>query len=155
MQMSSRKEEVIYRQRLIDRLIDERFRAAKLEHEVAYYETLSRLVAAARMSGAGRAVAIEARMKTAFDELATSMDHVAALHNQLAKNNLNPSTLLYTVTLPYTQQRAVPFTVRTAALWGVALMIIAFFTLVLTALIYDRYHPASWPTPQSQPLRST
>ncbi|MEO5739972.1 MAG: hypothetical protein ABIS29_05185, partial [Vicinamibacterales bacterium] len=130
--------------------------AAELEREVAYYETLSRSVAAARMSGgAGRVPAIEARMKTVFDQLATITDQVVALQDQLAKNNLNPSTLLYTVTLPYTQERLVPLTLRVAALWGVALVIVAFFMLALTALIYDRFHPATWRTPRRASVRAT
>ena len=155
-QMSSRKEEVSYRQRLIDRVIDERFQAAELEREVAYYETLSRSVGAARMAGgSGQVPAIDARIKVVFDQLAAIMDQVVALQDQLAKNNLNPSTQLYTVTLPYTQERLVPFTLRVAALWGVALMIVAFFVLVLTALIYDRFHPATWRTPRGESLRTT
>ncbi len=145
MQMSSRKEEVTYRQGLIDRLIAERFQAAKLEHEVAHYEALSRSLSTAHMpaGASAQAATIEARMKSAFDELGSAMDHVVALHDQLAKNNLNPSTLLYTVTHPYTQERLTPLTVRVAILWGVALLIVAFFVLVLAVLIHDRFHPAN------------
>jgi len=148
MQMSSRNEDAEYRQGLTDRLIVERFKAAKLEREVAYYEALSRSLAAARAAGegAGRAPTIEARMKTAFDQVATAMDHVVALYDQLSKNNLNPSTMLYTVTLPYTQQRVASFTLRQAALWGVALMILASFVLVLAVLIHDRFRPSRWRT---------
>ena len=154
MQMSSRNEDAGYRQGLTDRLIDERLQAAKLEREVAYYEGLGRSLATARSAGegAGRAASIEGRMKTAFVQVATAVDHVVALYDQLSKNNLNPSTMLYTVTLPYTQQRVAPFTLRQAALWGVALMILASFVLVLAALIYDRFHPSRWRTAHRESL---
>jgi hypothetical protein len=154
-QMSGRKEEVSYRQRLVDQLISERFQAAKLEHEATYYETQRHVVGAAHLSGTGRVQELESRLKTAFDELAAATDNVVALHDQLAKKNLNPSTALYTLTLPYTQERIVPFTLWQAVLWGMAALIVTSFVLVLSALIYDHYHPAGWPAPQRQPLRST
>jgi hypothetical protein len=144
MQISGRKEDASYRQDLTDRLISERFQAAKLEREMAYYDALGRSLAAPRAAGegAGRAAAIEGRMKAAFDQVATATDHVVALYDQLSKNNLNPGTMLYTVTRPYTQQRVAPFTLLQAALWGVVFMILASFVLVIGALIHDRFHPA-------------
>jgi hypothetical protein len=138
MQMSSRKEEVVYRQRLIDRLITERFLAAKLEREVAYYEGLSGVRGASNILSR---TAIEQEMKAAYDELSSALDHVITLHNQLVQHNLNPSTVLYTVTLPYTLESFAPFTVRQAFLWGLAFMIVMFFVIVLTEMIYDRVRP--------------
>ncbi|MBM3809609.1 MAG: hypothetical protein FJW22_15635 [Acidimicrobiia bacterium] len=154
MQMSSRNEDSAFRQDLTNRLIGERFNFAALEREMSYYGSLRRSLSDMRLRGPGElpvlANQVEQSMKGAFEQVGTALDHVVSIYEQLSRNNLNPSTMLYTVTLPYTQQHVPAYTTRQATLWGVAIMTLASFVLALAVLIYDRFHPSRWRTASTE-----
>jgi len=152
MQMSSRNEDADYRQGLTNRLIDERFLAATFERELSYYDSLRRSFSDMRGVGESPALAkqVEQRMKGIFEQVGIATDHVVSIYEHLSRNNLNPSTMLYTVTLPYTQQHVPAYTTRQATLWGVAIMTLASFVLALAVLIYDRFHPSRWRTASTE-----
>lgn len=140
MQISSRAEDIAYRQRLTNDLIGERFLTAKLDRELAYYDALSRRLAGARGS-AGRsdqAARLERQLKAAFDHAGLLVDHVVALYQEISKNSLNPGTMLYTVTVPYSVQRTSPFTTNRVLLGGVVTMMLAFGLLLMGVMARER-----------------
>ena len=119
LEMSTMNSDVGYRQRLTDRIIQESVTVAALEREQAYYEDLSRSVAdlGSRSTDADRErelTIINARFQGAFDQVVTAVDQVNAIYDELSTQNLNPTTLLYTVTAPFTirTQRGLSLTDR-------------------------------------------
>ena len=71
-----------------------------------YYEDLSRSVAdlGSRSTDAGDLTIIKARFQGAFDQVVTAVDQVNAIYDELSTQNLNPTTLLYTVTAPFSMR---------------------------------------------------
>jgi hypothetical protein len=144
MQMSGRNEDAPFRQGLTDDAIRARFESARLEREVAYYESVTKTAAGrGGASDAADPARLAEQLKIAFGQMSDMLAHIGALYDQLSKNNLNPSTVLYAVTLPYTQQRVAPFTVQQAALWGVVIMILATLVLMASVILYDRFRAMS------------
>ena len=122
-EMSTMNSDIEYRQRLTDRIIEESVAVAALEREQAYYEDLSRSVAdlGPRSTDAGREselTIINARFQGAFDQVVVAVDQVNAIYEELSTHNLNPTTLLYTVTAPFTMRTERALSLRTAVLYG-------------------------------------
>lgn len=145
-QMASKSDDIGYRQKLTDDLIGERLNAAKLQTEAFYYESLKRSLAGSPAAGRSEGGSLEAerrlveqRLKDAFDQVSWALAHLTAIYDQLSKYNLNPTTMLYTVTLPYTQQRIESLSLRKVALTSMIVMLIAFIVLVIGSLVHHHY----------------
>ena len=130
-EMSTLSSDIEYRQQLTDRVINESVAMAALEREQAYYEDFSRALKDLRPRS-GRAdreselVSVKARFEGAFDQVVVAVDRVNAIYEELSTQNLNPTTLLYTVTAPFSMrtERALPL--RTAVLYGALVFMLAF-----------------------------
>jgi hypothetical protein len=127
-QMSTQSIDVGYRQGLTKRIIDNGIFLAELKRQAEYYELMRR----AFMSVQGRAdgsVAsdVTRRMGQAYDEVARSIDQVQAFYALISQHNLNPDTVVYTVTTP--------FAVRTTSALSSSTMVLYTFVVLLGALI--------------------
>ena len=143
-EMSTMNSDIEYRQRLTDRIIEESVAVAALEREQAYYEDLSRSVTdlGSRSRDADREselVSVKARLEGAFDQVVVAVDQVGAIYEELSTQNLNPTTLLYTVTAPFTMrtERALPL--RTAVLYGALVFTLSFFLVPLGCLVHSYF----------------
>ena len=142
-EMSTMNSDIEYRQRLTDRIIEESVAVAALEREQAYYEDLSRSVAGlGRSGGADREselVSLEAGFEGAFDQVVVAVDQVNAIYEELSTHNLNPTTLLYTVTAPFTMRTERALSLRTAVLYGALVFMLSLFVVPLGCLAHSYF----------------
>ena len=144
LEMSTMNSDVGYRQRLTDRVIDESVAMAALEREQAYYEDLSRSVAdlGSRSTDAGREgelTIIKARFEGAFDQVVTAVEQVNAIYDELSTQNLNPATLLYTVTAPFTMRTGRALSLRTVGLYGILVFMLSLVLVPLGCLLHSYF----------------
>jgi hypothetical protein len=138
------RSDVSYRQELTDLVISESLTMAALEREQKYYEEVNSALSEA--SGSLRALGGEdvllsanAKLERAFNEVVLVVDQMNAVYEELSTQNLNPSTLLYSVTTPFTlrtERGALPL--RTVALYGMLTFILS-LTLVTLGCVVHRY----------------
>lgn len=140
-QMSSKSDDVGYRQRLTDDIIRQRLLTAELETESAYYDSLKRSLSGFRLASGSKetSAVVERRLKDAFDEVARALQHINALYDQISKNNLNPTTMLYTVTMPVTQQRIGSLPRRTLQMWGLLVLLGSLTLLIAGSLAHHHF----------------
>ena len=143
-EMSTMNGDIEYRQGLIDRIIEESVAVAALEREQAYYEDLSRSVAdlgspSGRADRESELVSVEARFEGAFDQVVAAVDQVNAIYEELSTHNLNPTTLLYTVTAPFTMRTERALSLRTAVLYGALVFMLSLFLVPLGCLVHSYF----------------
>ena len=123
--------DVLYRQRLTDRIIEEGDRLTRVEQEVAYYDDLVGAIANIGSRPAGgveAATLIKTQSRRAYASIGTAIDEVAAIYGALSDQNLNPSNVFYTITGPFAVQTQRSLKVGTVA-W-------AFLLAVLLTLVF-------------------
>ena len=143
-EMSTMNSDIAYRQGLTDRIIEESVAVAALEREQAYYEDLSRSVAdlgprSGRVARESEVVSVEARFDGAFDQVVVAVDQVNAIYEELSTHNLNPTTLLYTVTAPFTMRTERALSLRTAVLYGGLVFMLSLFVVPLGCLAHSYF----------------
>lgn len=134
--------DVRYRQQLTDRIIAESERMVALQREAAYYQDLTNAVKgmAARTAGSDALVTlIRKRSAEAYDAIAVSLDQISSIYKELSVQNLNPSTLLFSVTGPFMvrTQRALSF--ASVALYGVLVFLLSVIGIPLACLVHDAF----------------
>ena len=143
-EMSTMNSDIEYRQRLTDRIIEESVAVAALEREQAYYEDLSRSVAdlgrrSERLDRERELVSIEAGFEGAFNQVVVAVEQVNAIYEELSTHNLNPTTLLYTVTAPFTMRTERALSLRTAVLYGALVFMLSLFVVPLGCLAHSYF----------------
>ena len=151
-EMSTMNSDIEYRQRLTDRIIEESVAVAAFEREQAYYEDLSRSVAdlgprSGRADRESDLLSVEARFEGAFDQVVVAVDQVNAIYEELSTHNLNPTTpqphnpttLLYTVTAPFTMRTERALSLRTAVLYGALVFMLSLFVVPLGCLVHSYF----------------
>jgi hypothetical protein len=134
--------DVKYRQELTDRVIEESHKVPALDRETGYYENLARAVKGlgSRPSGSDTAVGvIRARLDDAFNGIAQAVDQLASIYDQLSEHNLNPSTLLYTITGPFSEGTQRSLTMRTLAFYAVFVMILGVILIPIGCLVHHAW----------------
>ena len=139
-EMSTMNSDIAYRQGLTNRIIEESVAVAALERKQGYYEALSRSVAdLGTRSGPDRErefVSVEAGIEGAFDQVVVAVDQVNSIYEELSTHNLNPITLLYTVTAPFTMRAERALSLRTAVVYGALVFMLSLFVVPLGCLVY-------------------
>ena len=143
-EMSTMNSDIEYRQQLTDRIIQESVAVAALEREQAYYEDLSRSVAdlgprSGRADRERELVSVEAGFEGAFDQVVVAVDQVNAIYEELSTHNLNPTTLLYTVTAPFTMRTQAALSRRTAVLYGALVFMLSLVLVPLGCLLHGYF----------------
>ena len=143
-EMSTMNSDIEYRQRLTDRIIEESVAVAALEREQAYYEDLSRSVTdlgtrSGRADRERELVSVEAGFEGAFDQVVVAVDQVNAIYEELSTHNLNPTTLLYTVTAPFTIRTEHTLSLRTAVSYGALVFMLSLFLVPLGCLAHSYF----------------
>ena len=143
-EMSTMNSDIEYRQQLTDRIIQESVAVAALEREQAYYEDLSRSVAdlgprSGRADRERELVSVEAGFEGAFDQVVVAVDQVNAIYEELSTHNLNPTTLLYTVTAPFTMRTQAALSRSTAVLYGALVFMLSLVLVPLGCLLHGYF----------------
>ena len=139
-EMTRLNSDIEYRQRLTDRVINESVAMAALEREQAYYEGLSRpRVEPSEAGEESELTIITARFQGAFDQVVTAVDRVNAIYDELSTQNLNPTTLLYTVTAPFTMRTERALSLRTAVSYWALVFMLSLFLVPLGCLVHGYF----------------
>ena len=143
-EMSTMNSDIAYRQQLTDRIIVERVAMAALEREQAYYEEISRALKelespSGDVDREDKLLSIESRFERAFDGVVAVVEQVNAIYEELSTQNLNPTTLLYTVTTPFTMRTEHALPVRTVALYGMLVFMLSLFVVPLGCLVHSYF----------------
>ncbi len=144
-EMATQNSDVEYRQKLIDRIIRESLAATVLDKEQGYYEDLNRSVrqlSGNGLSGAARQTAIESvnkRLSAAMDEVLVSVDRVGAIYEEVSKLNLNPSTLLYTKTRPFSVTTISAVTIRTVSTFTLLAFLLSLVFVPVACLVHHYF----------------
>jgi hypothetical protein len=97
---ASTSSDVLYRQKLTDRLMAEQDRVVEIRREEAYYAELEKSLANVRVAteGQGPLEAFKRRFDRTLAELRTTIDDINELYADLSKRNLDPLPNLYAIT---------------------------------------------------------
>ena len=74
-----------------------------------------------------------------FDQVVTAVDHVNAIYDELSTQNLNPTTLLYTVTAPFTMRTQRGLSLRTVGLYGTLVFMLSLVLVPLGCLLHGYF----------------
>lgn len=139
MNLSIAKDEFEYRREITDRVITESDVVASKAREAAYYEDLARELRASsgRSVGSAEMVAIiKTRSAQAFDEIVRGIEQTALIYKELSALNLNPSSTVFAVTGPFTQQTLRSLTLRTVGLYLVLILMLTITLVPIGCLIH-------------------
>lgn len=139
MGLSIAKDEFEYRRKMTDRVITESEIAASRAREAAYYDDLSKELrtSGGRTVGSPEMVAlIKTRSAQAFDEIVQGIEKTALIYKELSAQNLNPSSTVFAVTGPFTQQTQRSLTSRTVMLYLVLILMLAGTLVPIGCLIH-------------------
>jgi hypothetical protein len=146
-QLSTQSTDIEYRQRLTDRIIKDGVLVADLTRQVDYYDALHKAFAAGRSGGsAADSGEVGRRAAQVAGEVSRLMNQVQAIYHQIAEQNLNPDTVLYTMTSPFVMRTASAMTLRTVVLYLVIVLLLASVILPLACLAHDYFR--HWISPR-------
>ncbi len=139
--MSTQNNDAKYRQAMTDRVVDEGLQVASYERERAYYEALNSSLTGWVKSPEESAESkrLVARLDKSFQAVATSLDDVVAIYDELSSKNLNPGTLLYAVTAPAALRTERSISLRTLALFAILAFVFSVVALVVGCLAHNYY----------------
>lgn len=146
--MSTQNNDVRFRQDITERVITEGVAAVALEKDMAYYEDLiTALRGVLRRGGASElpevrqraAALVKARSEETLRDILRSLDQVNAIYEELSAHNLNPNTLLYKTTAPFTIRTSRALGLRAAALYAALVFIFSLFLVPAGCLVYDYF----------------
>ena len=142
MGLSVAKDQFEYRRKITDRVIIASEVAAAKAREAAYYEDLARELrtSSGRTVGSPETVAfIKTRSAQAFDEIVHGIEKTAAIYKDLSAQNLNPSSTVFAVTGPFTEQTQRSLTLRTVMLYLVLILMITIIVVPIGCLIHHAF----------------
>lgn len=126
-ELAGQNDDTGYRQDMTDRIIKAGIESVSYVKEEAYYESMTESVR--RLApGTGRTVdpavmrQIEARIDEVFNDTINALKQVNGLYEQLSRQNLNPSTNLYSIVNPFTLRTVRGIELRTIALYSLLVL---------------------------------
>jgi hypothetical protein len=139
MSLSIAKDEFEYRREISDRIIEESEIVAARAREAAYYEDLAKELGASggRTAGSPETVAfIKTRSAQAFDEIVRGIEKTALIYKELSAQNLNPSSTVFAINGPFTQQTQRSLTLRTVLLYLVLILMLTIILVPIGCLVH-------------------
>ena len=120
---------------------EEGLKLAVLEKEHSYYQALANSLSGwVKVPEASpESIALVARLDKSYQTVASSLDDVIAIYDELSAKNLNPGTMLYAVTSPAAVRTERATSARSLALF--AMVAFGFLVVVIVAgcLIHSYY----------------
>ena len=139
--MSTQNNDAKYRQELTNRVIEEGLKLAVLEKEHTYYQALATSLGGwVKVSEASpESKALVARLDKSYETVASSLDDVIAIYEDLSTKNLNPGTMLYSVTSPAAVRTERATSARSLALLAILAFSLFVVAIVMGCLIHNYY----------------
>lgn len=126
-----------YRQKLVDDLREESMRVVPLQAEARYYQTmLDSFKGTLRPATKEEGQLIEEQMEAIVADAVQNTADVNQIYEALSKD-LNPSTILYSVTDPASTEVDRPLSAITLLIVGVLLLLLALPASMIAAVIYE------------------
>jgi hypothetical protein len=139
-QLSTQTNDIKYRQDLTDRIIEDGVLLADLNRQAEYYDWTRKAFAGGRQAqNTSLEAEVTRRTNQVYSEVERSLDQVQAMYKLIAQQNLNPDTVLYTVTNPFVVTAARSLTLRTVALYLLVTLFGAVIVIPLTCLGHDYF----------------
>ena len=149
-QLSTQANDVKYRQDLTDRIIEDGVLLADLNRQAEYYDSTRKAFAAGRQSkNASVEAEVTRRTNQVYSELERSLDQVQAMYKLIAQQNLNPDTVLYTVTSPFVVRATHSLSLRSVFVYFVMTSFAALFLIPIACLMHDYFRHWISPTAPS------
>jgi hypothetical protein len=143
MNLSIAKDEFEYRRKITDRVIIESEVAASRARQAAYYEDLAKELRTGGRTGTAGTPEMVGLIKTrsaqAFDEIIRGIEKTALIYKELSAQNLNPSSTVFAVTGPFSQQTERSVTLRTVMLYLVLILMLTITLVPIGCLIHHAF----------------
>ncbi len=158
-QLSTQANDVRYRQELTDRIIDDGVLLADLNRQAEYYDSTRKAFAAGRqVQNTSLEPEVTRRTLQLYSDVERSIDQVQAMYKLITQQNLNPDTVLYSVTSPFVVTAARSLSLRTVALYLLITLFGATIVIPIMCLAHDYFRhwisPAPAPRDLSRPSGS-
>ena len=115
---------------------------AALQREQGFYEEIGSTVrnvepASVEIAREAELSSIRSRLERAYEDVGVVVEHVSAIYEELSTQNLNPTTLLYAMTTPFTRrtERALPL--RTVGVYGLLIFMLSLGLVPLGCLAHS------------------
>lgn len=139
-QLSTESNDVEYRQQLTDRIITDGVLVADLTRQVDYYEALQKTFASRRGQPPPVAAGeVSRRTAQASVEVGRLMDQVQLIYKQIAEQNLNPDSVLYSMTTPLVVRTSTSLSPRSVFLYLLVTLVAAAILVPLVCLSHDYF----------------
>jgi hypothetical protein len=139
--MSMQNNDAKYRQELTDRVIDEGLKLAVLEKEHSYYQALAISLSGwvKTPEGSPESKALVSRLDKSYETVASSLDDVIAIYDELSTKNLSPGTTLYSVTAPAVVRTERATSTRSLALLAMLAFAVSCVAILAGCLVHSYY----------------
>ncbi len=127
-----------YRRNLAQDFISARFEVARLQTQQSYYEAIRRGLDGIQPAAGAQSTAaiLEQRLKRAFDRTSLALKNARAIYEQISTSQVQPQSLVYSVTADVAQETQSSLSVQRLVLWGLLWMVMAFVLLAIAALAH-------------------
>jgi hypothetical protein len=136
--MGNQNSDVAFRQTLTERVISEGIQVARLDSEIAYYRDLAKAMQP-RNGSQQVAEQIKTASQNALDDLLTALDDANAIYSDVSAHNLNPNTLLYTITGPFNAITVSALSLRSIGMYAVLMLVLSLVLVPGAFLGYDYF----------------
>ena len=156
-EMSTESNDVVFRQSITERVIQEGLKKASLDRETAYYQDLLTTIRgiSKRRSSQGPVERVKSKSEAVLNDLLQALDDLQSIYQELSAQHLNPRTLLYEILEPAeaSSERSIPLT--SMALYGAIILFLTFFITVLGCFLHSSFRDWSASTvPETVPKTS-
>ncbi len=153
-QLSTQAGDVKYRQDLTDRIIQDGVLLADLNRQAEYYDSMRKAFESVHPgTNAAMAAEVSRRTNDLYSDVSQSIDKVQAAYKLIALQNLNPDTVLYSITSPFVIRTTSSLTVRTAFLYLMITLFGAMIVISIACLAHDYFR--HWISPAAPPSVGT
>ena len=122
--LTNQRNDIEYRQELVDDIKEASLAVLPYEQEVAYYEQLLSQMRGLGSSAQDTNAAVRQETASILESVEHAIRDANAIYDQMSLN-LNPSTVLYTVTSPPLARIERGLSLRRIALWGILVFLIS------------------------------
>jgi hypothetical protein len=132
--LSEGSADIDYRQKLTNRIIDEGATLAQLSRQVQYYEMTRSAFNGAGTPRADLVTEVTATTNEAYRQIAVVTDQIGALFERISEQNLNPNSVLYTLTGPFFVTTQPSLTLRTILFFLAVTLFVGIIAIPLICL---------------------
>lgn len=140
-EMSSQSNDVEFRQKVVEMIVDEGMSVAAFDKKAQYYHSLIDAMKSAKKM-APELKGVQEEVKVRFTEIesdiVTALDNVNEVYRVLSNNNLNPQAGFYTITAPLTVATVHAINVKKIIAVSIAFVFMLFCLTCLACVLHSQ-----------------